>query len=319
MGLNAHHLRFLLRARAAGVSFERPITIGRQQLFMDIPTMRRSFRHLGREITDAEAERLLTEDDGFAEPVLRLLGASSPDAMDASTYEGASVVHDLNAPLPAELRERYSLVVDSGSLEHVFDFPRAVRSCLEMVEVGGHFIAMSPANNSMGHGFYQFSPELFYRALSPENGFRVVEMVAVEMRDDAPWYAVRDPAEVGRRVEWQSSSETYLFVCARRERAVPLFATPPQQSDYAGAWSAAAGEESGPRSHHGRHPLWPPPAEVPTVTLRARVWRRVPAPIKGVYRQIKRRVVAPPPAPPPPRLPDPGAFVRLDVPLLTER
>jgi hypothetical protein len=42
-------------------------------------------------------------------------------------------------------------------------------------------------------------------------------------------------------------------------------------------------------------------------------------PIKGVYRQIKRRLVAPPPAPPPPRLPDPGAFVRLDVPLLTER
>jgi hypothetical protein len=31
--------------------------------------------------------------------------------------------------------------------------------------------AVTPANNQMGHGFYQFSPELFFRVFSQENGY----------------------------------------------------------------------------------------------------------------------------------------------------
>ena len=58
-------------------------------------------------------------------------------------------------------------MIDSGSLEHVFNISQALRNCLEMVESGGHFISIGPANNAMGHGFYQFSPELYFRILSP--------------------------------------------------------------------------------------------------------------------------------------------------------
>jgi hypothetical protein len=31
-----------------------------------------------------------------------------------------------------------------------------------------------------GHGFYQFSPELFYSVLAPHNGFRIIKMAIVE-------------------------------------------------------------------------------------------------------------------------------------------
>ncbi len=37
----------------------------------------------------------------------------------------ANVIHDMNMPLPDALKEQYDLVVDGGTLEHVFFFPTA--------------------------------------------------------------------------------------------------------------------------------------------------------------------------------------------------
>ena len=69
------------------------------------------------------------------------------------------------------LKNKYTLVIDGGCLEHIFNFPVAIKNCMEMLQEGGHFIGITPANNLMGHGFYQFSPELYFRIFSKENGF----------------------------------------------------------------------------------------------------------------------------------------------------
>ena len=45
--------------------------------------------------------------------------------MDASAFEGANFVHDLNNPIPEELHCKYDAVVDGGTLEHVFNVPVA--------------------------------------------------------------------------------------------------------------------------------------------------------------------------------------------------
>ena len=55
------------------------------------------------------------------------------------------------------------MVIDGGLLEHVFDFPTAIRNCMRMVRQGGHLILNLPVNNFPGHGFYRFSPELVFR------------------------------------------------------------------------------------------------------------------------------------------------------------
>ena len=86
--------------------------------------------------------------------------------MDASSFEGATVVHDLNLPITEALKGRFDVVCDAGTIEHVMNFPTAIRNCMEMVRVGGHLILGTPANNFFGHGFYQFSPELWFRLFS---------------------------------------------------------------------------------------------------------------------------------------------------------
>ena len=242
MGMGTKATQFLLAERARGVSFNRTATIGRQQLGVTVPWLHRQLRLCGFDVNRRDAERLLSESGGFAESCLRLLGAREVVSVDASDYEGASRKVDLNQPLPADLEEAFTAVVDLGSLEHVFDFPAAVRNCMRMVAVNGHFLSVAPANNWAGHGFYQFNPETFYRVLAP-NGFRVERMLITE-RSSARWYEVRDPADVGVRGVFRTFRPVDLCVAARRVASGPSSPSlSPQQSYYVSMWASGTGED----------------------------------------------------------------------------
>jgi len=107
---------------------------------------------------------------------------------------------------------------------------------MRMIEVGGHLLCCSPTNNYMGHGFYQFSPELYYRMLSPENGFQVVRMFAHEGNESDTWYDIPDPELLNRRVELNNSARTLLLILATRIDETPIFSKTPLQSDYVRVW-----------------------------------------------------------------------------------
>jgi hypothetical protein len=254
MGFDVQGIKFLLATRRSGVRFDRTAMIGRQELFIDPVTLHRLLRRSGLAIGAAETERLLTEASGYAEPLLRHLGARQISSIDASHYEQASLVHDMNNPIPESLKSAFSAVVDAGTLEHVFNFPVALKNCMEMVQEGGDLLLMTPANNFMGHGFYQFSPELFFRVLSADNGYEVVRAIVCETSPDAPWYEVVDPALAGRRVELLSSAPMYLLIQARRTRNTALLEVTPQQSDYAVMWQDKAGGRS---THQSSGPSLP--------------------------------------------------------------
>jgi hypothetical protein len=240
VGINPHAASFLVAAGVSGANYERTLTIGRQRLFVDEHTLSLACRRAGRVIALEEARRLIAQRDGFAEPFLESLGAKLVDSIDASSYEEATIVHDLNQAVAGELEQRYSVVVDSGSLEHVFDFPTAIANCMRMAEVGGHVLMLTPVNGEAGQGFYQFSPELLYRVFSPENGFHVEQMLYKDLRLRSGWYAVSDPRDVGSRVVVTTRAPAYLYVKACRRAEIEPFSVPPQQSDYSALWADGA-------------------------------------------------------------------------------
>jgi hypothetical protein len=147
----------------------------------------------------------------------------------------------MNLAIPNDLKNAFSVVIDAGTLEHVFNFPTAIKNCMEMVEEGGHLLLMTPTNNFMGHGFYQFSPELFFRVCSAANGFEVARAIVCGVDPGAQWYEVVDPAKARRRVELVTNRPAYLLIQARKVRSVPILAVAPQQSDYRPLW-----EDAGP-------------------------------------------------------------------------
>lgn len=232
MGLDWEALSFLAAARSSGVSFERSATLGRQTVAASRTRVAEAYALAG--VPLGRTPRVVR---GWVDPILEDFGATAVVSIDASDYEGATYLHDLNHPVPDDLAGRFTMVLDGGTLEHVFDVPTALRNCMRMVAPGGHLLLVSPVNNEAGHGFYQFSPELFYRTLSPPYGFRVEQMLLLEHRRGGPrWYSVADPDEVGSRAQFRTRSVAYLYVRARRIGSVPPFDPAPQQSDYSARW-----------------------------------------------------------------------------------
>lgn len=95
--------------------------------------------------------------------LFRKLGFSELRSLDKSDYEGADEIFDLNSPdLPAHLEGSFDVVIDGGTIEHVFHLPNALKNIMKMVREGGRIIHLSPSSNHIDHGFYMFSPTLFY-------------------------------------------------------------------------------------------------------------------------------------------------------------
>lgn len=265
MGLALHSTRFLVEAYRSGVRFDKTLTLGQQYMLLSprrLESILRDYRCWpppGGELTFRQA---LAESRWRFGVFARALGAQSVTACDASAYEGASLIHDLNLPIPAEWEQQYDVVIDGGTLEHVFHFPVAISNCMRLLKPGGHLVLLTPANNYFGHGFYQFSPELFYRVLAEENGFRVERMLAIEdglgqsslfgVKYDFAItgrpYAVRDSAVIRRRVTLVNRNPTALYVLARKTAHVMPFRTLPQQSFFVEQWQT--GDVSG-RSQRG--------------------------------------------------------------------
>jgi len=245
MGVEVGAIRLLSLASQCGVDFSQTLLLGRQSLHANRADLSRAMTECGVPYGDD-----IIQSDGYADSFFRALGARTLRAMDASTYEGADIVHDLNRPIPAELEEQFTFVFDGGTTEHVFNFPVAIENAMRMLEVGGHFIGVTICNNFAGHGFYQFSPELFFRVFSPANGFRVRGVYVFESRqaglDDGIMLRVVDPAELRRRVLLRNSQETFVAVWAERTGRVPIFAEPPQQSDYVESWDVNEGNARAP-------------------------------------------------------------------------
>jgi hypothetical protein len=125
----------------------------------------------------------------------------------------------------------------------VFNVPAALKNCMQLVKPQGRFVSVTVPNNWCGHGFYQFSPELFYRTLSPDNGFSIVEMYVADL-EGRRVYEVVDPAAARARVQLRTSEPVLLLVHARRDAVRDVFATTPQQSDYVAEWSTGAPAEA---------------------------------------------------------------------------
>lgn len=269
MGFDISAINFLFFAKKKHVNFNKTLMLGRQSYQLNEAALQKCLEQNGR--SAAEATTLLQQDPEYVEPFLQFLGAGTVHSMDASTYENATLVQDLNKPIPAELHQQYDVVIDAGTLEHVFNFPQAISNAMQMVKPGGYFISITIANNFFGHGFYQFSPELFYRVLSPENGYQLENMYFTTTRPFAAWYEVPDPKIVKSRVLLENARQSYLMILAKKTADVPLFSTTPQQSDY----EFIAWQQDGPAAIKGKGALQSLAAMLPgALKNKIRAWRK---------------------------------------------
>jgi len=206
MGFDAQSIRFLRYCHETRQKLGKTITIGRQEIDP----------YAGRDINNGKPSGKLISYKYCEEILVKNIGSSSVDSIDISSYEKASILHDMNQPLPRELCNKWDTVIDGGSLEHIYHFPQAMDNCSRLCRTGGQIIHFVPGNNFLNHGFYQFSPDLFYQLYSPENGYEDTEVFMTEIGFHSRCYKVNPPT--GKRSELMSGKRILLMVCTKLEK-----------------------------------------------------------------------------------------------------
>ena len=231
MGIDNAAARMLLLLRnEPGIDFSKTIMLGRQHNYVG-PFLRRAIQS-----KFGLSRKSLPLDSKYADEFLKVLGIVSPMILDVSDYEGATVIHDLNTPIPDELKNQFSTVIEIGTLEHIYNVPQALQNLKDLCKPKGHLMMINPANNWLGHGFYQFSPELFFRAFDSPSGFEIQNLFLIKHSLFGNiWYELNDPKSMGRRgtIFTKRSCSIALITTKVANRTSQL---QPQQSDYKSAW-----------------------------------------------------------------------------------
>ena len=223
------------------------------------------FVMLGRQEIHVPAHELEaalgTDPSGYGryceELVMDHFGAPAVSSIDNSDFEGATHVFDLGASGP-ELPGPFDTLLDAGTLEHVFHLPNALANVSALVRPGGRIMHVLPANNQCGHGFWQFSPELFFSLYSPGRGYADTEVYVVEVNRPARWWRVSPPTD-GTRVTLSGFRPLYVM-CRTTRTAEAVDHAGVQQSDYVHAWQVGRdhGATSGMRERLKKTPAGPP-------------------------------------------------------------
>lgn len=233
MGIDLPAFEFLLRANKTCGDFGSTVVLGRQRLLARTEAERERFARVLE--TYRPDLKMADIQHDYVDALIEALGGSPYHVMDNSAYEGAQVIHDLNEPLPEDLRNRYDTVIDIGTLEHVFNIGTGMKSMAELVAPGGQFLCLNVANHHLGHGFWQFGPEVFFRTFCPAHGF---EPVLADLHYQGQFHPLRDPEAAGRRLPIKTPGYTYVTFAARKQADMPVFENGwPVQADYVAAWT----------------------------------------------------------------------------------
>lgn len=225
----------------------RSLMLGRQAYKVEEGLERRyrfAMRALGLE---GEAADFL-QPDGASETVFEKLGFPGMESLDFSAYEGATVVHDLNMPVPDSLHGQFDFIFDGGTIEHVFDVPAALRNVFHMLKPGGRFVSFNGMNGWPAHGIYQFNPELVWTFWARTAGCKVHRCCGVKKRQGkaVPHLHFPDPAEKGNRLKLKGKLPEGRVYLAYEVEKLPSSALGQiaLQSDYETLWvgHAKAGE-----------------------------------------------------------------------------
>lgn len=172
-----------------------------------------------------------------------MLGFDGMRVLDFSDYEGADTVFDLNSEaLPDSLLGQFDAVIDGGTIEHIFHVPNVLNNIFKMLKVGGRIIHLSPSSNHIDHGFYMFSPTLFWDYYYC-NGFEVntcqVGRYIGPRHDTDLWQLSRyQPGCLDQVSIGGLDNAAYMVVCVATKGPASTGTKVPQQGMYAkGMWN----------------------------------------------------------------------------------
>lgn len=220
----------------------RTLMLGRQSFGIQTQ-FRWLYNRVLKETERSENRFDFLQEDGFSETLFRKLGFGEIETMDFSDYEDASILHDLNHPVDKKLHKKFDFIFDGGTIEHVFNVPVALENVFNMLKPGGRFVSANGMNGWVGHGIYQFSPELVWSFWGRRAKCNVIKCLGVPKVpvEGQGVLEFPDPADKGVRLRLRGKTpegRSYLYYEVERQKESNLDGSV-LQSDYETKWSAS--------------------------------------------------------------------------------
>lgn len=194
MGLTAAGLKFILK-KSKKYGFSGPVlTLGNQDIYAtgeDIKKWAEEYNiklnNPGKTLysTSSDVPKMNKEASRYihAKTFFEFLGILEENYYDIDKFpfDKPKIIHDLQDPINYKFHNFFNLIIDSGTMEHIFDAKSVMENLVRMTNIGGYVLQFIPAQNFLNHGFYQFSPTFFYDFYT-SNGFEIIESYIIETR-----------------------------------------------------------------------------------------------------------------------------------------
>lgn len=194
MGLTSSSLKLIL-ILSKKYKFKGPlITYGNQDIYANFETVKNWCKNYKipsipsikiYKSSSLDLKQINPESENFihAKTFFRQIGIKEKDYYDVDKFDfdKPKIIHDLEKPFNKKYNNFFNLIVDSGTLEHIFDVKSVMANTVKITKIGGYVLHLTPTNNFLNHGFYQISPTLFYDFYTA-NGFKVIESYITESK-----------------------------------------------------------------------------------------------------------------------------------------
>lgn len=223
-----------------------------------------------------------------AKTMFEAMGIEGYLDMDKFDSDNPAVLHDLNDPIPADLKSRFGMVFDGGTIEHIFDVRQVMGNIVGMLRPGGCVVHL--CSFAIDHGFYGFSPVMFYDYYGA-NGFEEFEcyLMELDLSDVTRTYANLHRCvtyEYGMSLDGvlDTSKEILIFFAARKQASLPELTVPTQGSYVRRGNLAEAPAEVAQSAFDRLLPVWLQPLARPLRPLLRVAYRK--------YRRAQTRRAA---------------------------
>jgi hypothetical protein len=173
--------------------------------------------------------------------LFKSLGFDTVESIDFDDYEKPTYTHDFNYPIPESFHGKYDAIYDGGTTEHIFNFPESLKNIYKMLKVGGIIMHASPSNDYVDHGFYAFSPTVFYDYYRA-NGFEIIKSYIFEVKPNKCVVYEYNPEKAGFSIPRSGFGELLVWFVARKIDSSTCGVIP-QQHMYVQTWANSKDED----------------------------------------------------------------------------
>ncbi|MCX6727111.1 MAG: hypothetical protein NTY75_04910 [Candidatus Shapirobacteria bacterium] len=196
MGLPSPSLKFIIKMFKKHHLGGPILTLGNQDIYADYNQILKYFSQLHYRPHHIDTPKLSSSQDLIkinsqaknyihASTFFESLGVKTKEYFDIDKFDFDSpkIIHDLQQPIPKKFYNYFNFILDSGTIEHIFDIKNVMDNIVKVTKIDGFVLHLTPTQNFINHGFYQISPTFFYDYYT-QNGFKIIESYYIETRSN---------------------------------------------------------------------------------------------------------------------------------------